>query len=49
MQESTFQVADLDGELEGFDYDHPLNDPFDDSPVVGNAIIYNGKVQPNGK
>jgi hypothetical protein len=48
MQESTFEVADLDGELQGFDYDHPLSDPFDDSPVVGNVLIYNGKVQPNG-
>ncbi len=48
MQHSTYQVADLDGELEEFDYDHPLEDPFDGSPVVGNAIIYNGTVQPNG-
>jgi len=48
MQESTFQVADLDGELEGFDYDHPLTDPFDGSPVVGNVLLYNGEVQPNG-
>jgi hypothetical protein len=48
VQESTFQVADLDGELEGFDYDHPLTDPFDGSPVVGNALIYNGEVQING-
>jgi hypothetical protein len=48
MQESTFQVADLDGELEGFDFDHPLNDPFDGSPVVGNVLVVNGEVQPNG-
>lgn len=48
MQESTFQVADPDGELEGFDFDHPLNDPFDGSPVVGNVLIVNGVVQPNG-
>jgi hypothetical protein len=48
MQESTLQVADLDGELAAFDYDHPLNDPFDGSPVVGNALVYNGEVQPNG-
>jgi hypothetical protein len=48
LQHSTYQVADLDGELEGFDYDHPLEDPFDGSPVVGNVIIYNGTVQPNG-
>jgi hypothetical protein len=48
MQESTFEVADLDGELEGFDYDHPLNDPFDGSPVAGNVLIVNGQVQPNG-
>ncbi len=48
MQESTFEVADLDGELAGFDYDHLLNDPFDDSPVVGNVLLYNGEVQPNG-
>ncbi len=48
MQESTLQVDDLDGELEGFDFDHPLNDPFDGSPVVGNVLIYNGEVQPNG-
>ncbi len=48
MQESTFQVADPDGELGGFDYDHPLIDPFDDSPVVGNVLLYNGEVQPNG-
>jgi hypothetical protein len=48
MQGSTFQVADLDGELAGFDFDHPLNDPFDGSPVVGNTLIYNGEVQPTG-
>jgi hypothetical protein len=48
MQEATIQVTDLDGELKGFDYDHPLNDPFDDSPVVGNVLIYNREVQPNG-
>jgi hypothetical protein len=48
MQESTIQVTDLDGELAGFDYDHLLNDPFDDSPVVGNVLLYNGEVQPNG-
>jgi hypothetical protein len=47
MQESTFEVADLDGELEGFDFDHPLNDPFDGSPVVGNVLIINGEIQPN--
>jgi len=23
MQESTFRIADLDGELAGFDYDYP--------------------------
>jgi hypothetical protein len=48
LQGSTLQVADLDGELAGFDYDHPLSDPFDGSPVVGNELIYNGEVQPNG-
>jgi len=48
MQHSTYQVADLDGWLEGFDYDHPLNDPFDGSPVVGNVLLYNGEAQPNG-
>ncbi len=48
MQESTFQVTDLDGELAGFDYDHLLEDPFDGSPVIGNVLIYNGTVQPNG-
>ncbi len=44
MQESTFQVTDLDGELHGFDYDNPLYDPFDNSPIVGNVLIY----KPNG-
>ena len=48
MQHSTYQVADLDGGLEGFDYDHPLNDPFDGSPVVGNVLLYNGEAQPIG-
>src|SRR5258708_31445331 len=48
IQQSTFEVAHLDGELEGFDYDHPLTDPFDGSPVVGNVLIVNGQVQPNG-
>jgi len=48
MQHSTFDVAALDGELEGFDYDHPLEDPFDGSPVVGNVLLVNGQVQPNG-
>jgi len=48
MQEATIQVTDLDGELAGFDYDHPLNDPFDGSPVVGNTLLYDGDAQPNG-
>src|SRR6266849_368767 len=48
MRESSVYVADLDSELEGFDYDHPLKDPFDGSPVVGNVLIVNGQVQPNG-
>jgi hypothetical protein len=48
MQESSFYVTDLDSELEGFDYDHPLTDPFDGSHVVGNVLIVNGQVQPNG-
>ncbi|HJY84028.1 MAG TPA: right-handed parallel beta-helix repeat-containing protein [Candidatus Binatia bacterium] len=48
MQESTFEVADLDGELEGFDFDHPLDDPFDGRPVVGNVLVINGEIQPNG-
>jgi hypothetical protein len=48
VQQSTFQVTDRNGELAGFDYDHPLSDPFDGSPVVGNTLIYNDEVQPNG-
>jgi len=48
MQESTIEVTDLDGELGGFDYDHPLKDPFDGSPVVGNVLVVNGHTQPNG-
>jgi hypothetical protein len=48
MQQSAFQVADLDGELEGFDYDHPLTDPYDGRPVAGNVLMVNEQVEPNG-
>ena len=48
LQNSTFRVADLDGELAGFDFDHLLNDPFAGSPVVGNTPVYNGAPQRSG-
>ena len=48
LQNSTFRVADLNGELAGFDFDHLLNDPLAWSPVVGNTLVYNGAPQRSG-
>lgn len=47
LQEATYQIADLDGELSGFDYDNPVTDPFDGT-VLNNTLIINGVVIPPG-
>jgi len=47
VQNSVFEALDLDGELTGFDYANPLNDPRDGTPL-GNSLIINGAVMPSG-
>jgi hypothetical protein len=43
LRNSVFQALDLDGELAGFDYANPLNDPIDGTPL-NNTLIVNGVV-----
>jgi len=47
LQEATYDITDLDGELAGYDYDNPLTDPFDGT-VLNNTLIVNGAVIPPG-
>ena len=47
VRDSVYQVLDLDGELAGFDYANPLNDPLDGTPL-NNSLIVNGAVVPAG-
>ena len=49
VQNSTYQVTDLDGELTGFDYDNPVTDPLNGA-TLNNALILNGaSIQPGIK
>jgi len=43
LRNSIYEVADLDGELAGFDYANPLNDPKDGTPL-NNTLVVNGAV-----
>jgi hypothetical protein len=47
LQDATFDITDLDGELAGFDYDNPVTDPFDGT-VLNNTLVVNGTVIPPG-
>jgi hypothetical protein len=47
IQDSTFQITDVEGELAGFDYDNPITDPFDGT-VLNNTLIVNGAIVPPG-
>src|SRR5262249_49212318 len=47
VEDSLFEAMDLDGELAGFDYANPLNDPSDGTPL-NNSLIVNGAVMPAG-
>jgi len=45
IQDATFRVTDVDGELAGFEYDHPVTDPYDGT-LLNNTLIVNGTVIP---
>ncbi|HEY5913993.1 MAG TPA: hypothetical protein VJA21_25675 [Verrucomicrobiae bacterium] len=47
LQQATYDITDLDGELVGYDYDNPVTDPFDGS-VLNNTLIVNGTIIPPG-
>jgi hypothetical protein len=47
IQDSSFQITDLDGELVGYDYDNPVTDPFDGT-MLNNTLTVNGVVIPPG-
>ena len=47
LEQATYEIADLDGELAGYDYDNPVTDPFDGT-VLNNTLIVNGAVIPPG-
>jgi hypothetical protein len=47
---STYVITDQDGELAGFDYDHPAIDPSGDPNLnLQNTLAYDGEAVPNGK
>jgi hypothetical protein len=48
LQNATYDITDLDGELAGYDYDNPVTDPFDGT-VLNNTLIVNGAVIPPGR
>jgi hypothetical protein len=49
LQNSTYQVTDLYGELTGFDYDNPVADPVSGT-VLNNELVVNGvTIPPNAK
>jgi len=48
LEQATYDITDLDGELTGFDYDNPNLDPFDGT-VLNNTLIVNGAVIPQGR
>jgi hypothetical protein len=41
LQNSTYRLTDLDGELAGFDYDNPLADP-QSGLILNNQLVVNG-------
>ena len=41
LQNSSYQLSDLDGELTSFDYDNPVTDPFSGA-ALNNSLILNG-------
>lgn len=47
LQDSSYQLTDLDGELPGFDYDNPSTDPFS-GLALNNALTVNGATVPPG-
>jgi hypothetical protein len=47
LQNSSYQLTDLDGELAGFDYDNPATDPVSGT-VLNNTLSVNGAVIPSG-
>jgi len=47
VRNSVFDVLDLDGELAGYDYANPVNDPIDGTPL-NNTLLVNGAVGPYG-
>jgi len=47
VRDSVFEVLDLDGELAGYDYANPLNDPIDGTPL-NNSLVVNGIIGPSG-
>jgi hypothetical protein len=47
LRNSAYEVLDLDGELAGFDYANPINDPIDGTPL-NNMLIMNGAVVAHG-
>jgi hypothetical protein len=56
MHSATYSISDIDGTLAGAWIDHPTSDPFlgpcpgdSSNETLGNVLIYNGAVVPNGK
>ena len=47
LQQATYDITDLDGELAAYDYDNPVTDTFDGT-VLNNTLIVNGTVIPPG-
>lgn len=45
---STYEVTDADGELAGFDYDHPATDELAAGTVLDNTLTVNGVEVPHG-
>jgi hypothetical protein len=46
-EESTYNLTDVNGELAGFDYDHPVTDPVSGT-VLNNTLTLNGVEVPHG-
>jgi hypothetical protein len=47
VEGSMYQVTDIDGELAGFDYDHPVTDPIS-GRVLDSTFTVNGVEVPHG-
>ena len=48
LEHSTYNIADPDGELTGYWFDHPVTDPIDGRTLY-NVLRINGAVIPNGR